>query len=79
MSYPTIDWSTWFYNSPSTIGSDTLLPGMAVFGAGLLAGAGMALMLAPKSGRALREDMARTANRIGETVKDRVPDVSFAK
>ncbi len=40
---------------PST--SDRLLGTLGVFGVGLLVGAGAALLFAPKSGQALREDL----------------------
>ncbi len=36
---------------------DKLLPGLAMFGAGMLLGVGLGLMLAPKPGAALREDL----------------------
>lgn len=36
---------------------DRVLPGLAMFGAGLLLGVGLGLMLAPKSGGALRSEL----------------------
>jgi gas vesicle protein len=42
-------------SKPST--SDRLLGALGVFGVGLLVGAGVALLLAPKSGEALRADL----------------------
>lgn len=45
-----------------------LLPAVGAFGAGLLLGAGLALMFAPKPGSALREDIAA---KVGE-VRDRL-------
>ncbi len=42
-------------SKPST--SDRLLETLTVFGVGLLVGAGAALLLAPKSGQALRADL----------------------
>jgi len=38
--------------------SARLLSGLGIFGVGLLVGAGAALLLAPKSGEALRTDLA---------------------
>lgn len=38
-------------------GGDRVLPGLAMFGAGILLGVGLGLMLAPKPGAALREDL----------------------
>ncbi len=49
--------------------TDYLLPALGVFGAGLAVGAGVALLLAPKSGRELRGDLGRAALE----VKHRVP------
>jgi hypothetical protein len=46
-------------------GSD-LLPSVALFGAGLLVGAGLALLLAPVSGRELREDLGEMASDLRE-------------
>ena len=42
-------------SKPST--SERLLGGLSIFGVGLLVGAGAALLLAPKSGQALRTDL----------------------
>jgi len=42
-------------SKPST--SDRLLGALSIFGVGLLVGAGAALLLAPKSGQALRSDL----------------------
>jgi YtxH-like protein len=42
-------------SKPST--SDRLLGALSIFGVGLLVGAGAALLLAPKSGEALRADL----------------------
>ncbi len=37
--------------------SERLLGALSIFGVGLLVGAGVALLLAPKSGQALRDDL----------------------
>ena len=37
--------------------ADKMLPGLAMFGAGVLLGVGLGLLLAPKPGAALREDL----------------------
>jgi gas vesicle protein len=42
-------------SKPST--SDRLLGALSIFGVGLLVGAGAALLLAPKTGQALRADL----------------------
>ena len=41
--------------------TDYLFPVIGIFGAGILVGAGVALMFAPKSGAMLREDLGRKA------------------
>lgn len=46
------------------------------FGTGLLVGVGMALLLAPKSGRELRDDLTRRAGTIGENVRNRFPQMT---
>ena len=52
-------------SKPST--SDRLLGALSIFGVGLLVGAGAALLLAPKSGEALRADLGeRLRNRRSE-------------
>jgi hypothetical protein len=48
--------------------SDALLPSMALFGAGLLVGAGLALLLAPTTGKQLRDELGERA----ADIKDRV-------
>ncbi len=45
-----------------------MMPGLALFGAGILVGAGLALLFAPSSGRELREELGQ---RVGE-LRDRV-------
>src|SRR5262245_53457301 len=53
--------------------TDTVLPALAIFGAGLLVGAGIALMATPKTGRELRDDLSRRGREIGERVRSRMP------
>ena len=43
-----------------------VMPSMALFGAGLLVGAGLALLLAPTSGRELREEIGERAASLRE-------------
>ncbi len=42
---------------------EKLLPSVALFGAGLLVGVGLGLMLAPKPGNELRSDLKQRLNR----------------
>ena len=55
--------------------SDTVLPAMAIFGAGILVGAGLGLLFAPKPGRELRDDLRRNAGDLGENLKHRAEDL----
>jgi gas vesicle protein len=59
--------------TPSSDITDTILPALAVFGTGLLVGAGAALLLAPKPGRELRNDLAAQAGQLKDTVQDKMP------
>ena len=54
--------------------SDTAYP-VALFGAGILLGAGLALVLAPKSGRELRDDLSRQAKQLSTTIRERMPNL----
>ena len=47
---------------------DYLFPALGVFGAGIFVGAGVALLLAPKSGSELRHELGRTAGSIRQRV-----------
>lgn len=49
---------------------------LTAFGTGLLVGVGVALLLAPKSGRELRDDITRRAGSIGENVRNRLPTMT---
>lgn len=48
--------------------SSDLAPSLALFGAGLLVGAGLALLLAPTTGRELREEITDRANELRDKV-----------
>ena len=50
--------------------TDYLFPVLGIFGAGILVGAGVALMFAPKSGAMLREDIGRKAMDLKEKAAD---------
>jgi hypothetical protein len=55
--------------------SDNLLPTLAIFSAGILVGASVALLVTPKSGRELRSDISRKASELSGTVRDRLPEL----
>ena len=54
---------------------DNVLPGLAIFGAGILVGAGLGLLFAPKPGRELRDDLRRNAGDLGENLKHKAEDL----
>jgi len=45
-----------------------MIPGLALFGAGILVGAGLALLLAPTTGEELREDLSERVDALRERV-----------
>lgn len=51
---------------PQKTGSDDVLLGLAMFGAGILVGAAAALLFAPKAGSELRQDISERANEFRE-------------
>lgn len=55
--------------------SDSILPAMGIFGAGILVGAGLGLLFAPKPGRELRDDLRRNAEGLGENIKSKAEDL----
>jgi hypothetical protein len=54
--------------------SDNLLPTLAIFSAGIVVGATVALLVTPKSGRELRGDISRKATELSGTVRNRLPE-----
>ncbi|MBK6922944.1 MAG: YtxH domain-containing protein [Deltaproteobacteria bacterium] len=51
--------------------SDYLLPALGLFGVGVLVGAGLGLMFAPKRGAELRGDISRGVRTVGEKIRRR--------
>ncbi|MGD9763138.1 MAG: YtxH domain-containing protein [Candidatus Binatia bacterium] len=51
-------------------------PSIALFGAGLLVGAGLALLFAPTSGRALRDEIGERAADLRERVAGAIDEAS---
>ena len=54
--------------------SSELAPSLALFGAGLLVGAGLALLLAPTTGRELREEITDRASELRDRVSSTAQD-----
>jgi hypothetical protein len=59
---------------PRRTATDYLLPVVGIFGVGLLVGAGLGLMLAPKRGVELRGDIGRGVRKVGERLRRRGAD-----
>lgn len=55
---------------PQRGAADHLLPALGIFGAGVLVGVGIGLLLAPKPGRDTRNDVRRVAGRAAERFRD---------
>jgi len=58
-------WSVPWQSQPSGMNPE-ITAAVTMFGVGVLVGAGVALLTAPKSGREVREDIGRAARGIGE-------------
>ncbi len=50
-----------------------LLNAFGVFGAGMMLGAGLALLFAPKAGHEIRQDIAEKVGELGEHLRSPVP------
>jgi len=57
----------------TTMLTDTVLPAFAVFSVGMLVGASIALLVTPKTGRELRQDLSRKASELTDTVRSQIP------
>jgi hypothetical protein len=55
---------------------DFLMPALGLFGLGLVVGAGLGLMLAPKRGVELRGDVRRGLNQVGQRLRRRANGVA---
>jgi hypothetical protein len=56
--------------------ADIILPVLGLFGLGLVVGAGLGLMLAPKRGIELRGDVRRGLNQVGQRLRRRANGVA---
>ena len=55
-------------------GTGELLAALGIFGTGVVLGAGLALLLAPKSGRETRHDIAERVGELSEHLRVTVPE-----
>jgi hypothetical protein len=62
--------------SSRTHNGNDIVPSIALFGAGLLVGAGLALLFAPSSGRELREGLGERAAELRERAAGAVDTVA---
>ena len=51
--------------------TDFILPALGIFGAGLIVGAVVGLMVAPKAGTEIRQDIRHRASDLGHRIQDR--------
>jgi hypothetical protein len=56
--------------------ADYILPALGLFGLGLVVGAGLGLVLAPKRGVELRGDVRRTLGQVGQRLRRRANGVA---
>ena len=50
-----------------------MLTAFGIFGTGMILGAGLALLFAPKAGNEIRDDIAEKVGEIGEHLRSQVP------
>lgn len=55
--------------------ADLIMPALGLFGLGVVVGAGLGLMFAPKQGKELRGDVRRGLNRVGSRIRRRTNGV----
>jgi hypothetical protein len=53
--------------------SGDMLTAFGIFGTGMILGAGLALLFAPKAGQEIRHDIAETVGEMGEHLRAQVP------
>ena len=53
-----------------------MLTAIGIFGTGMILGAGLGLLLAPKAGNEIRHDIAEKVGEIGEQLRAQVPQPS---
>ncbi len=55
--------------------TDYVLPALGIFGAGLLVGAGLGLLMAPRTGRAMRKELGRRVDKVTDRAKTALEEV----
>jgi hypothetical protein len=60
-----------FYSQNKSVSPATdVLPALAIFGTGMMIGAGLALLFAPKPGSELRRELAHSAENLGDQARE---------
>jgi hypothetical protein len=54
---------------------DTVIPALGVFGAGLLIGTALGMLVAPKTGKAMRKQIGRRANEVYDRAAEAVDEI----
>lgn len=54
---------------------DTVIPALGVFGAGLLIGTALGMLVAPKTGKAMRKQITRRANDVYDRAAEAVDEI----
>lgn len=65
-----------WHTAPKNTLTDDVLPALAIFGAGMLVGASMGVLFAPKPGRELRSDIKDGATSVAGQISDRATELS---
>lgn len=63
-------------SSSYSVGNQDLLPALGIFGTGMLFGAGLALLFAPKSGQQVRKDISEKVQELGTQARDYIDETS---
>ena len=63
---------------PQTSSAYTVFTGLGLIGLGLAVGAGVGVLLAPKAGSELRDDLSKSAGRLTEQLRQRIPSLADA-
>lgn len=56
--------------------TDDVVKALGIFGTGMILGAGLALLLAPKAGHEIRHDIAEKVGELGEHLRAQAPSIA---